>query len=110
MTNQISFELGVPEQLAFKQALVNTSLTPKETCRLFVPKTIATGDIPFELSQPSTCLMRGLNSCDYRASVALKRIRLVKRVALFHYPYPTTKTLKAVGQDSVDCFWRNLLD
>lgn len=65
MTVQTHFRVDDTEQEKFKMVLEANGLTPNEAYKIFRKKTIESGGIPFEVSQPSAQLKRALNSKDY---------------------------------------------
>lgn len=65
MTKSFHFKLRTPKQATFKRAFAHTGLTLKETGRLSVQETIAAANVFFEFPQPSTRLVRTMNSRDY---------------------------------------------
>lgn len=65
MLEQTHFRVEKKEQDAFKLILANVGLTPNEAYKIFRRKTIESGGIQFEVSQPSTRLKEALKSKDY---------------------------------------------
>lgn len=65
MKIQTHFRVDKDEQDEFKFVLKQNGLTPNEAYKIFRQKTIESGGLPFEVSQPSNRLTRALKSKDY---------------------------------------------
>ena len=63
MQIQTHFRVDKKEQDTL--VLANMGLTPNEAYRIFRRKTIESGGLPFEVSQPSTKLKKALKSKNY---------------------------------------------
>lgn len=65
MLEQTHSRVDKKEQDTFKMILDQVGLTPNEAYKIFRRKTIESGGIPFDMSQPSLKLQEALKSKDY---------------------------------------------
>lgn len=65
MQVQTHFRVNKEEQDKFSMILKANGLTPNEAYKIFRRKTIESGGLPFEVSQPSLRLQKAMKSKDY---------------------------------------------
>ncbi|MDN6967374.1 type II toxin-antitoxin system RelB/DinJ family antitoxin [Oenococcus sp. UCMA 17063] len=64
-TTQIHFRMDEQEAKEFEFVIKQVGLTPNAAFKIFAKKSIESGGIPFEMSQPNQRLLNAIKSRDY---------------------------------------------